>query len=188
MTDTDDLSTIRGASWAMLEVPPLLGFVMQSVSTTQITVTPVQTSASMGLFRVVVTNGDPSATEIEDLANDCLRNVVHQKIWQDECNNSGKDQYFSEDLSRIVPHLRYAVAVSAREDGKAEAGLLSPVLRNRLSLNQYQTLEVDLPKLMAADERAALVYDSALDAKGRGPEGWQHQLAKDTAPQFSLFH
>ena len=136
--DTDDLATIRGGSWALLEIPDAfekalpdaLGVLPENVKT-------VFTGSSEGLFRIFDSGLTPEA--LEDEARDLLKTLP----------GHDKDKGEQALLARIAQYAPFAVAAIKPGEQEDEAAMRR--LRRRLAVARFRHLDVDIPAEQAGD-------------------------------------
>jgi hypothetical protein len=149
LTDTDDLSTIRGASQAYLFMPWRIAELLREATKWQ--VAPVVVAASFGMFRVAA----PDGVGIENVER-ALADAIGAPV--DEHSR----------LDRVRPHLSFTwAAAEADQDFAAANGKLTARARRR----QLQRLTVDVPPRRPTAypcrfDRRRPGYDSAFEVRG----------------------
>lgn len=147
MLDTDDLSAIRGASWAMLAVAERFAAALEVLLDDQDTVKVDFAGASSASVTV--------ETDLEkDVVETLVRDVLAGK--KDEANkvfDQGCDERAC--LSDVLPHLVFAVAV-VEDSGKARQ-----LAARERAANQYQMLDIDLPEVLSTQEQEDSINSAA---------------------------
>jgi hypothetical protein len=128
VVDTDDLSTIRGASWALLEFPEVFPGLFASPPERR--VETVQAGGSTGLYRVTT-----------DLDRDQLEIALSRFfLFREPLREDG----MPEGLAAVIPHLKFTFGLASAEDYPSITDAW-PVLHRDQAFRQYQSLDVDLP-------------------------------------------
>ena len=152
MFDTDDLSAIRGASWAMLKAADCFAEVLEKA----------------------LKAADPSATVREEFAGASIAEVrAKTSLAREDLENlvreilSGASGDWPDEppLKEVLPFLRFAVAVTscAGDDEKDRRAN-----RAARAFAQFRMMDVDLPAPLSKDEAKANVEADATAAGDRG--------------------
>ena len=143
--DTDDLSTIRGASWAALAVTDHFTEWVTACWAGRARVASLYSGASRAACRMsgagLDANGIRSAI-LDLLSGNPPDTAAPLKDWR--------------HLVDVLPQLRFSVAVVPDQGEDADR-----CLRNALAVRQYRMLDVDLPAPLAQEDRHALLCDKA---------------------------
>lgn len=160
--DTDDLATIRGASWALLEMPGLFPSAIEHASGGALIATPIFTGASQGLYEVVLTAALPEGSEVEAFLTRLLVGGRGFRAAIDAALARAADQDDLSDLSAALEHMRFTFGIVPADDFPTPNDEAMAALRRAGAFRQYRTIDVDLPPLMSATDRDETLTLAAL--------------------------
>ena len=179
--DTDDLATIRGASWSLLELPDLLPLALSHAAGGSITVRPVFTGASQGLYELTIQGPLPGGLGTTDLITRLFSYPAGFRPSIEAALAASGQAGTLPGLAEALVHMRFAFGLCEAADHPDPTAATLALLRRRLATNQYGSLDVDLPQPMAMDERFDVLVASAMSDR-RFKEG--AALAKELKGGF----
>jgi len=165
MYDTDDLSAIRGASWAMLAICDNLAAALRAALGNGFTVEEVSAGASRA--HLCVKAQDPSATEA------MLQQTLDEVLSGGNASANGAFNEAEPGLASLLPHLVFSRSVDADE----------ATARRSCAIAQYQMMDVALPAMVdKAQSKARLEQDAKDKGTGRSDPSRAMQLADEGQP------
>lgn len=166
VVDTDDLSTIRGASWALLEFPNHLHSLLECRK--DIKATTVACGGSGGIW-LITTSLD--AGELSRHVENCLALKGTKTPFNDFVKAQPK-------LAAIVPYLSFSFGLVAAGVA-ADLSSALPLLQRAKALNQYRSLDLDIPPRTGSNDDGILgMYPCSKD-RTRPAAAWTWRSAPD---------
>jgi hypothetical protein len=167
--DSDDLSTIRGASWAMLEFPSLFGpaFAASICGSVE----PVYIGGSGGLWAIC------TSLDLEGLRRRASTFFHFDTAVLEMLKRAAGERLkvIDDDLIEVLPFLvfNHSVVEAAAEGKEAIPNL--DALQRAKAFHQYQVMDIDVPEFVAGtDDELFLDLPCVIDrVRPRADNAWR---------------
>lgn len=181
--DTNDLATIRGASWSLLELPDLLPRALRHAGGGSMAIRPIFTGASQGLYELSVRGALPGGLGATDFVARLFSDPARLREAIESALMATGLIGVLPGLAEALAHMRFALGLCAAADHPNPTAATLALLRRRLATNQYESLDIDLPQPMATDERSGVLLASATsDPRFKEGEALARKLLDGSVP------